>query len=472
MSWKHVRSGFPWSLAGRLTIWYAVSAFVLLAASTSFLYWALISNLDREDDLILADKAAVFENMLRQQGGDASLRRELEWESTLHSNVSIQVRILNDRDQIVAETPGMSASLPLVEYPRIEGDLAGAAHGLEVTGADGRSYRLWTGHVSATNHVILMALDRTYEESLLERYRRNIWLALVAGVLASAGLGFAIARQGLRPLFAIAKKAESIRSTTLDQRIETMNQPTEILTLARTFNRMLDRLEESFQRLAQFSADIAHELRNPVNNLRGAAEVALGKPRSADEYRQVLESCLEECVRLGTLIDNLLFLARAEDPKRSIQPARLKLADELRTLGDFYDVAAAEAGVKLEIDADAEIEASLDRTLFQRALGNLLTNAFAHTPPGGVVRVQARRAGACVEIEVADTGSGIEAAHLPHVFERFYRADAARATQTGNLGLGLAIVRSIAVMHGGSAGIESVAGRGTTVRLEFPCTTE
>jgi two-component system heavy metal sensor histidine kinase CusS len=202
---------------------------------------------------------------------------------------------------------------------------------------------------------------------------------------------------------------------------------------------MLDRLEESFKRLARFSADIAHELRTPVNNLRREAEVALGKSRSAEGYREVLGSCLEECARLSRIIDSLL-----------------------------YEAAAAEAGVTLRLICSDGMVANLDRTLFQRAVGNLVANALAHTPAGGIVTVAAGREDGAVTVNVTDTGCGIPEAHLPHVFDRFYRVDDARSTATGGVGLGLAIVKTIAGLHHGSAMIKSEVGKGTRVTLAFP----
>ena len=244
--------------------------------------------------------------------------------------------------------------------------------------------------------------------------------------------------------------------------------PAELLALADTFNEMLDRLEESFGRLARFSTDIAHELRTPVNNLRGEVEVALGKPRGPEEYRDVLGSCLEECGRLARLIDSLLFLARAESPQAPVAREPLDVGRELATIRAFYEAAAAEAGVTLAVAAPDGVVAALDRTLFQRAVGNLVANALAHTPAGGSVTLRAAADGDRLRVEVADTGSGIAPEHLPHVFDRFYRADPARATADGRVGLGLAIVKSIAELHGGTAAVVSTPGQGTRVTLRFP----
>jgi two-component system heavy metal sensor histidine kinase CusS len=259
-----------------------------------------------------------------------------------------------------------------------------------------------------------------------------------------------------------------IRSTALRERFELPGLPAELFVLAGAFNEMLDRLERSFQRLTQFSADISHELRTPVNNLRGEAEVALDKARTPEEYRDVLGSCLEECERLGRLIDSLLFLARADDPQTQIDRRPVDVTRELETVHAMYEATAAEAGVRWTVDAAGAAHAALDRTLFHRALGNLVANAVAHTKPGGSIRLAASTDGTSLHVEVSDTGSGIPPEHLPKVWDRFYRADAARSGEAGRVGLGLAIVKSIVILHGGSVEITSQVGRGTRVSLRFP----
>jgi two-component system heavy metal sensor histidine kinase CusS len=232
---------------------------------------------------------------------------------------------------------------------------------------------------------------------------------------------------------------------------------------------MLDRLEESFDRISRFSADIAHDLRTPVNNIRGEAEVALARARTLDEYRDVLGSCLEETVRLSDLIGDLLFLARAESPLTHLHRAPVNLGELLGSVREYYEASAAEGGVSLTTTVGPEpIIAELDRTLMQRAVGNLVANAVAHTPPGGSVILGVEAGDDTVRIAVADTGVGIPAEALPRIFDRFYRVDASRSHASGGTGLGLAIVQSIMVLHGGKADIASQLGQGTRVSLHLP----
>jgi two-component system heavy metal sensor histidine kinase CusS len=245
--------------------------------------------------------------------------------------------------------------------------------------------------------------------------------------------------------------------------------PLELASLAGTFNEMLDRLEESFERISRFSADIAHDLRTPVNNIRGEAEVALARARTVDEYRDVLESSLEEAVRLSELIGDLLFLARAESPLTELHRENVNVGELLTTVRDYYEASATDAVISLVVyDGTGPLNAELDRSLMMRAVSNLVSNAIAHTPPGGAVTLTATNEDAAIRIEVSDTGAGIPAEALPRVFDRFFRVDPSRSKTSGNTGLGLAIVQSILTLHGGSAEIASQLDRGTRVTLRMP----
>jgi two-component system heavy metal sensor histidine kinase CusS len=235
---------------------------------------------------------------------------------------------------------------------------------------------------------------------------------------------------------------------------------------------MLARLEESFTRLSQFSADLAHELRTPVNNLICAADVALSRSRTPEEYKEVLESGLEEYGRLSRMIDSLLFLARAENPETKVQKVPFDARKEIQSVIDFYEPLSQEEGVDLATAAPESntgpVTLKADVDLFRRALSNLISNALHHTPRGGRVTVSARVAGGGVEVEVADSGCGIGPEHLPRIFDRFYRADRARAHHPEGAGLGLPIVKSILDLHGGTVSVRSQLGKGATFTLRFP----
>ena len=228
--------------------------------------------------------------------------------------------------------------------------------------------------------------------------------------------------------------------------------------------RSLERLEGSFTRLSQFSADLAHELRTPIANMLGEAQVTLTRERSAKEYRTVIESTAAECERLSGIIDNLLFLARAESAEQQIERSLFNGRAALEKIATFYQPSAEDRHIDITCSGDAEIFA--DPMLFNRAAGNLVENGLRFTPRGGSIRISVSATETASKVLVSDSGSGIAPEHLPRVFDRFYRADPSRSSS--GTGLGLALVKSIVDLHGGTAAIESEPGRGTSVTLSFP----
>jgi two-component system, OmpR family, heavy metal sensor histidine kinase CusS len=206
-----------------------------------------------------------------------------------------------------------------------------------------------------------------------------------------------------------------------------------------------------------------------VNNIRGEAEVALARARTIDEYRDALESSLEEAVRLSDLIGNLLFLARTESPLMHLRREPVDVGELLGGVQEYYEASAGDGGISLSTRfGDEPVIAELDRTLMRRAVGNLVSNAVAHTPPGGSVVMGASSESGVVRIEVADTGIGIPSEALPRVFDRFFRVDPSRSQASGGTGLGLAIVQGILLLHRGKVEIFSEPGRGTRVILSVP----
>jgi two-component system heavy metal sensor histidine kinase CusS len=284
------------------------------------------------------------------------------------------------------------------------------------------------------------------------------------GILASAVIAFTVTKRGLRPLAEMTRSLKRIGPKRLHERVPLTGWPRELQPLAIAFDEMLDRLEDSFTRLSQFSADLAHELRTPIANIRGEGEVALTRARTPEEYREVIESSVGECERLSGIVDNLLFLARAEAAEGHIQRTLFNGKAAVEKIASFYEAVAEEQHVAITCAGESDIHA--DPMLFGRAVSNLVENALRFTPAGGTISISIAARGADSEVSVKDTGCGIAAEHLPRVFDRFYRADSSRSSQ--GAGLGLALVKSIADLHGGSTVVASEVDRGTTVTLTFP----
>jgi two-component system, OmpR family, heavy metal sensor histidine kinase CusS len=478
MSWNPNNSLAPVSrlwrtLAFRLTAGYALAGLFLLFSATASLYLVLVSELEKSTDLFLADKVHVLRTMLRERPDDwDALREEVELESAARRYEQFYIRLLDEQNTALLMTPGMADQLDLAKLANQTQSHPDRT--VRMKGRDGRSFRVTSvsapvGSAARQTDTIQVAIDVSQKQELLARYRFWFWTILLATFIIFPFVGYKIARHGIRPVEEMATTARHISSTNLRERIVAEGYPFELASLASTFNRMLDRLEESFKRISRFSADIAHELRTPVNNIRGEAEVSLARSRSAHEYREVIESCLEESVRLSDLIGDLLFLARAESPLTHLRRERIDVGDLLSGVREYYEASAADGGVTLTTKiAEQPVVAELDRTLLQTAVGNLVSNALAHTPPGGAVVLETNVDVSTIRIEVSDTGVGIPAEALPRVFDRFFRVDPSRSQGSGGTGLGLAIVKSIVVLHGGDVEISSQPGQGTRVTLHVP----
>ena len=311
---------------------------------------------------------------------------------------------------------------------------------------------------------IQIAQDRSSDEKLEIEVGALLLAALAGGIVASVLIAVTVTKRGLHPLEVMTHSLERIGPTHLDERVAPAGWPRELQPLAIAFDEMLARLEESFTRLSQFSADLAHELRTPIANIMGEAQVALTRDRSPGEYREVIESTIAECERLSGIVDNVLFVARADAAREPIERRLFDGRAAVDKIATFYRTLAEDRHITIHCTGEGKIYA--DPVLFERAMSNLVDNALRFTPDGGQVQIAITTSGAHAEIAVTDNGSGIAAEHLPRVFDRFYRADPSRSS--GGAGLGLALVKSIADLHGSQARIDSQLGRGTTVVLTFP----
>jgi two-component system heavy metal sensor histidine kinase CusS len=470
----------PWSLATRLAVGFSAASCLLLLVTAAFPYFALQYNLNREDNESLVQKVASVADIISQHASGVAATQsfdELQLAVGLESSEPIYVRVLRlPVGQVVAETQGMAQLLPPDQFdspttypfdskvgPPLVDRHVPKHHAMRLMSA------LLRGKSGAGDLVVQVALDRTPESELMEIYGNSLLVLLGLGLLAAAIAGYAIAWRGLRPVRRMASAVAKIGSSNLHERLDVQHVPAELASLATAFNSMLSRLQEGFGRLSQFSSDIAHELRTPVNNVRGLVELTLSQAdRPANERAEQLEKALDECQRLSKLIDNLLFVARSENPQTQIQRQELDLSQELKAICEFYEPSASEAGIHLQVESTTPVQASVNRILLQRAVANLLENAIAHTPQGGTILLSSAAESDVAVLRVSDTGPGIPPEHLSRIFDRFHRGDESRSKNTGGIGLGLAIVRSIAVMHGGSVEVANRASGGAEFTVRFP----
>jgi two-component system heavy metal sensor histidine kinase CusS len=305
----------------------------------------------------------------------------------------------------------------------------------------------------------LIAVDT---ETFLQT-QHSLMIALIGfaalGILLASVLGYWVARIGLRPLTSLSLEARKLAPPRLSGRLQMTPLPPELNQFVTSFNSTLERVEQAYARLESFNADVAHELRSPLTNLIGQTQVALTRGRSAEHYFEVLQSNLEELERLRSIINDMLFLASADQGSKVTELTCASLAQEVATTLDYLDFILEDAQVRVEVHGDALVP--MEKTHLRRALINLLHNAVQHTDAGQLIRVDISKQLDHVSVGVANPGTPIASEHLPKLFERFYRVDASRANSGGNHGLGLAIVKAIALMHGGSVFVYSREGINT-----------
>ncbi|MEP7072184.1 MAG: heavy metal sensor histidine kinase [Verrucomicrobiota bacterium] len=451
------------SIATRLVFLFTLAAALLLSSGLGFFYWLVVRHAYQEDNNVLADKVAGLRSELRRMESDRGIFLQM---ATLDANNSAPffVRVLGSAGETRAETSGMSQMLEKTAFPAPEQSWPGGEMREHRSGNKFFSLVSFAQRVGPERYTVQVAQDRSEDDEFRRQFALLLALVLGIGIVASALISLKVTSRSLQPLGGMVRAIEKIDLAHLTDRISSDRWPTELQPLAAAYDRMIARLDDSFRRLSQFSADLAHELRTPVGNMLGEAQVALTRERSPDEYRGVLESAVTECERLSAIVGNLLFLARAESPQHSAQSERFAGRAALEKIVAYYQPVAEEQNVTLSVEGEADVLA--DPMLFERAVNNLLENALRFTPAGGNIVLSLKAQNSFSKVVVRDNGSGIAPEHLPRVFDRLYQADSARASRSG--GLGLALVKSIAELHRGTVEISSKPGKGTAVTLRFP----
>jgi len=446
-----------------------MAAVVLFATLVN---WKLAANFSAEHLRFVQAKAAELQTDLNDSGGrPQALLAEIAKETVGTRLRQYQARVLEGA-AVLGQTPGMDKVLPVSVFALpVAGILETADLHQHQSGE--RSWLLASMPLRAAPEIgmlqLQLAYDITRDRKLLTDFHRALAVFFLLLVPLLIVTGRWISSRALAPVTRMARAVGAVTPSLLSTRIPEMPPwPPELSGLVDAFNNTLSRLEEAFARLSRFSADLAHELRTPLSNLSGEFEVCLTRPRQIVDYQATLESGLEECRRLNALIENLLFLARAEHADIALHRESFDAAEAAGWVIAQHAPGAASRDVRIDLKGKATVYADL--LLFRQALGNVLANAVRYAPPGSTVKVEIHSGSdGGVELCVTDHGDGIAAQHLSHLFERFYRVDPARDRSQGQgTGLGLSIVHSILEAHGGGASIDSAAGIGTKVRLRFP----
>ena len=458
------------TLRGRLTALAAGITLVVSLIVCVALYVSIRFSLYREVDAFLAGEVMEFWTILSAAEGDfseAQQRIRAELGSRQRGDLAFRLLAADGSVLLTSDTKNALPNPWPIPPGRPPGPFFRTEHST-ISDAPARTCSKWVTSPDGTTRIVQATYLLDQVNASLSRFAQICVAALgAAAILATIG-GRILASRGLRPVGAMATAARRISVENLTERLERSETGDELDHLAQTFNDMLTRLEKQVTQLRQFTADAAHELRTPLAALRGNAEVALSGRRSADELHTVLAEAIEEYDRLARIADDLLLLARADAGQKLIRPARFRLDRAIVDVVDLFSPTAEERGVSLILSECNETWIIGDDGRLRQMLGNLLDNAIKFTPDGGTVRVSLSTADGVAELTVRDTGVGVTPQHLPHLFDRFYRADRARTHDGGGAGLGLSISRTIVEAHGGRIHLTSTPGDGTTVAAKIP----
>ncbi len=457
-------------MLGRLSLTTRLAAFYTLVSAAVLVGMGVLVSQATERHFVeldrdyLHDKIELIQKIVLESPSPDILSDRLDELLGSHHGLFIDLR-QGDAQVYGQPTPAFPSGLPAA--------LAGAdpvdwTEGLQTL--RGFSARLNVQPSSAiatpTDWQLKIAVDTAHHAHFMQGLRLTLTLYLMGAILISGLLGWWAARQGLAPLWVMKERAMTVTAQKLDQRMPVDAVPAEFADLAQSLNTMLERLQSDFSRLQEFSSDLAHELRTPINNLLTQTQVSLAQKRDASAYQDILASNAEEFQRLARMVSDMLFLAKTEHGIELPNPEAISLEQETRALFDFYDAVADEKRIRLSLAGEAVVMG--DRLMVRRAIGNLLSNALQHSPDEADVKVAIEKKGAAVALCLTNTGNTISADVLPRLFDRFFRVDKSRShPDSDGAGLGLSITQAIMAAHGGSVTASSSYGV-TTFCLMFP----
>ncbi len=462
----------------RLTLWYTLLLGLILIGFSGLLYAMLAHALAQQTDETLQIAAEQAKDAIEMEKGRLTLDLRDSQVAALTQH-GLLVRVINLGGQVEASNDSAFATLPVVDGMLIAARQEQPRFDTVSTSGAAMPVRLYSvpfqkeGTIAA---VVQVGQSLQFSQDVLRQLAAILLLALPLTLLSASLGGLFLAHRALSPIDRITRAARRIGAENLSERLALTLPDDEVGRLAQTFDSMLARLDGAFRRQRQFTADASHELRTPLTVMKGDISVALNRPRQADEYREVLSELEEEVDRLTRLVEDLLFLARADSHQPLLHTAPLDLADLIPAVVDQVRPLSDAKGLTVGLTAPASLPLIGDQDKLYWLFLNLMDNAVKFTPPGGCITIRCESAwhppvreahatpdgaGSTVVVSIADNGPGIPPEHLPHLFDRFYRVDGARSRAAGGTGLGLSIAREIAEAHGGGIEVESQVGQGS-----------
>ena len=433
-----MKQGSNWSLSRRLSTWLAVQTFIGLALVSLAVYAVTTINLEERQADSLVQKQGVVTHLLNEawvEGDLPNLKHKLDDFFAGHDDLVLELQRL-DGTFIYRSVPNRS----------------------DIKRVHTAKFLLASPNGPLGDIRVVLAMDTRDDDSLLRRLALTLAAAALLVSLVVSASGFLLVRWGHAPVQYLVEQTRNLAADTLGTRLDGSAQPAELQPLVEQFNALLERLRRAYEQLEAFNSDVAHELNTPLSIIVTSTELALRKKRDPEALRDMLGSNLEDLHRMSGIIKDMLFLSQSERGARARRTHVPSMAAVACDVADFHDAALSDAGLQVEVSGDFAGE--FDVPLIKRAISNLLGNATRYAAPGSIVLIKlVSRGVGLVELAVINRGQPVAAEHLPRLFDRFYRADPSRAQAESHHGLGLAIVASIARMHGGEPFAQSVEGR-------------
>jgi heavy metal sensor kinase len=470
MSWK-IGGKFYRRTDTKMTLWYMVTFLISSLIICTFLYLGLRYRLLKEIDQFLLDETKEMEKVLSQEPQETNFLMRFEDEVMARKYYPFFFQILDPK----GESLYISGGFREIGYELQDKVLINARNRketLEEINSDGGriAFRIISTPVYRDGRlieIIQLGTQLHYVKRNLSHFRDNILIALPIILVFGTLGGWVLARRSLSPIGYIAVKAQSITSQNLSERLTVRGTGDEMDNLIRTINAMIARLESSFKRMAEFTADASHELKTPLCAMRGEAEVLLLKERKAEEYQEGLAHFIEQFDHLNQMINDLILLSKLDTTEVALKMAPLRLDLLIKDLCNFFQVLAEQKNIALEIGTLEEVTVIGDKIRLQQLFTNLIDNAIKYTTQGAI-RVTAKKNEDAVAVKVVDTGMGIPEEEREKIFKRFYRMDKSRSRETGGVGLGLSIAEWVVHAHHGRIEVDSEINRGSTFTVYLP----
>lgn len=450
------------SLTVRLTALFALASTAVLVGLGLLIMSTVAKHFTDQDEQLLEKELELIRMVVNERGAGAITSTFGE---ALHNHPGFFVHISSIDGRPMYSTLADATQPILAAAKRVA-----SGHSFAVNAGQHQEFQAIKAYLkddkSSEQLQVIVAVDTEIHDHFMRNFQTTLILYVAGSAVIVVLLSWWAARRGLAPLRAMSDKVQAVSSHNFGERMPIETLPVEIADLAAKLNAMLERLQQDFHRITNFSTDIAHELRTPITNLLTQTDVVLTQQRTNEAYRDTLSSNAEELQRLARTISDMLFLAQTENGISLPSYEPLKLQDEITELLDFYDALAEEKGVNLQLTGDAIVRG--DRLMVRRALSNLISNAMRYTPAAGSIAVSIARSEGDVLVAVENDGPEIPEEHLPHLFDRFFRADKSRTKlDTDSAGLGLSITQAIMRAHQGNVTVRSSQGK-TRFTLRFP----